>query len=44
MDMVRGTYLKGLGFAFYWQDLVALALYATVIYSLALILFKKRIG
>ena len=43
MDMVRGTYLKGLGFAFYWQGLVALALYATVIYSLALILFKKRI-
>ena len=43
MDMVRGTYLKGLGFAFYWQDLAALALYATVIYSLALVLFKKRI-
>jgi len=43
MDMVRGTYLKGLGFAFYWQDLVALALYAIVIYTIALTLFRKRI-
>jgi len=43
MDMVRGSYLKGLGFAFYWQDLVALAVYAIVIYALALIFFRKRI-
>ena len=44
MDMVRGTYLKGLGFDFYWPDLLALGLYTVVVYSLALLFFKKRIG
>jgi len=44
MEMVRGVYLKGLGFGFYWSDLLALMLYTVVVYVAAWALFKKRIG
>lgn len=44
MTVVRGSYLKGLGFSYYWPQLGALALYTLVIYSLAWLFLKKRIG
>jgi ABC-2 type transport system permease protein len=44
MGMVRGVYLKGLGFDFFWPDLMALAAYAVVVYGLAWAFLKKRIG
>jgi ABC-2 type transport system permease protein len=44
MGMVRGIYLKGLGFDYYAQDLAVLALYALLIYALAIIFFRKKVG
>jgi ABC-type multidrug transport system permease subunit len=44
MTLVRGCYLKGLGLDFYWPNLAALGLYATVVYGLCWALLRKRIG
>lgn len=44
MTVVRGSYLKGFGFGYYWPQLGALALYTLVFYSLAWLFLKKRIG
>jgi ABC-type multidrug transport system permease subunit len=44
MTVVRGSYLKGFGFGYYWPQLGALALYTLVIYSAAWLFLKKRIG
>ncbi len=44
MDMVRGAFLKGLGFAFYWPNLLALTAYSMLLYGLAWLFLKKRIG
>ena len=44
MDIVRGTYLKGLGFDFFWPDLLALGIYTIVLYGLSWFFLKKRIG
>ncbi|MDX8126901.1 ABC transporter permease [Methylomonas sp. OY6] len=44
MDMVRGAYLKGLGFAFYWPNLLALTVYSVLLYGLAWMFLNKRIG
>ena len=44
MDIVRGVYLKGIGIESHITDLISLLLYATVVYSLAILLFRKRIG
>lgn len=44
MGMVRGIYLKGLGFDYYVWDMVTLAVYAVVIYGIAIASFKKRIA
>jgi len=44
MELVRGSFMKGLGFAFYWPQIVALAVYTTAVYALALLLLRKRIG
>ncbi len=44
MTVVRGSYLKGFGFGYYWPQLGALALYTTVVYTLAWLFLKKRIG
>ncbi len=44
MTVVRGSYLKGFGFGYYWPQLSALALYTLVVYVLAWLLLKKRIG
>ncbi|MEN2985758.1 MAG: ABC transporter permease [Thermodesulfovibrionaceae bacterium] len=44
MDIVRGVYLKGIGIENYVTDLISLSLYAAVVYTLAIIFFRKRIG
>lgn len=44
MELVRGSYLKGLGFGYYWRELSALAVYTLATYGLAGLLLRKRIG
>lgn len=44
MGMVRGIYLKGMGFTYYAWELIALTLYATIVYTIAILSFKKRTG
>ncbi len=44
LEIIRGTYLKGLGFSFYWPQLVILGVYAIILYALAWMLLKKRIN
>ena len=44
MTVVRGSYLKGLGFGYYWPQLLALAAYTLVVYALAWLSLRKRIG
>jgi len=44
MGMVRGVYLKGLGFDFFWPDMLALTAYTAVVYGLAWLFLRKRIG
>lgn len=44
MTLVRGSYMKGLGLDFYWPQLLALAVYTLVLYSLCWLLLRKRIG
>lgn len=44
MDVVRGSYLKGLGFEAYRTNLIALVLYTVLLYGLAWAALKKRIG
>jgi ABC-2 type transport system permease protein len=42
--MVRGVFLKGLGFGHFASDLVTLAAFAVVVYGLAIVGFRKRAG
>jgi ABC-2 type transport system permease protein len=44
MSVVRGSYLKGFGFGYYWPQLSALAVYTLVVYGLAWLFLRKRIG
>lgn len=44
MTVVRGSYLKGFGFGYYWPQLGALAVYTLVVYSAAWLFLRKRIG
>jgi ABC-2 type transport system permease protein len=44
MTMVRGVFLKGLGFGTYARDLMTLALFALIVYSIAVLGFRKRAG
>jgi ABC-type multidrug transport system permease subunit len=44
MSVVRGSYLKGFGFGYYWPQLGALALYTLVLYAAAWLALRKRIG
>lgn len=44
IGVVRGVYLKGLGFSNYLPNILSLLLYALTIYSLTILFFKKRIG
>jgi ABC-type multidrug transport system permease subunit len=44
MDVVRGNYLKGGDALPYAGNLLALVLYALVIYAIAWIVLRKRVG
>ena len=44
MTMVRGVFLKGLGFRQYAGDLATLALFTLVVYTIATLSFRKRTG
>ena len=44
MDVVRGVYLKGGGITPYTPDMVALAVYALVVYTVAWLALRKRVG
>lgn len=44
MAMVRGVFLKGLGFGQYAGDMLTLAAFAVVVYSVATLGFRKRAG
>ena len=42
--MVRGVYLKGLGFSHFAHDLLTLAAFAAAVYLIAILGFRKRAG
>ena len=44
MAMVRGVFLKGLGFRQYAYDLLTLVAFAVVVYTTATLGFRKRAG
>ncbi|MBV1907342.1 MAG: ABC transporter permease [Pseudomonadales bacterium] len=44
MEIVRGSYLKGLGLSHYAGDLVAMTIYTVIVYLLCWLLLRKRIG
>jgi ABC-2 type transport system permease protein len=44
MAMVRGVFLKGLGFGQYASDMMTLGAFAVVVYSIAMLGFRKRAG
>ena len=44
ITMVRGVFLKGLGFGHFAFDLVTLATFAAVVYGIAILSFRKRAG
>jgi ABC-2 type transport system permease protein len=44
MAMVRGVYLKGLGFETFARDLFTLLAFAVVVYGVAIVSFRKRTG
>jgi ABC-2 type transport system permease protein len=41
--IMRGIVTKGIGIAFLWSDVVALAVYSAVVMGLAAVTFKKRL-
>ena len=42
--IVRGIITKGIGITFLWSDVIALAIYSTVVMVLAAVTFRKRLG
>ena len=44
ITMVRGVFLKGLGFRAFAGDLLALSAFAAVVYGIAILAFRKRAG
>lgn len=43
LDIIRGLFLKGTGWAVHWPNVVAICVYAMVLYGIAYMKFKKRI-
>jgi ABC-2 type transport system permease protein len=43
MEMVRGVFLKGSGFDVLWPQVAALVVFGTIIMSLSVLRFKKRL-
>jgi len=44
LGIVRGMYLKGLGLSFYFKDFLSLIVYSLLVYTLAILNFKKKVG
>ena len=44
MYIVRGIYLKGASFAIIWPDMLALLIYAIILYFLAINCFRKKVS
>lgn len=44
ISMVRGVFLKGLGFRHFASDLATLGAFAAAVYGLAIVAFRKRAG
>ncbi|MBZ5502024.1 MAG: ABC transporter permease [Acidobacteriia bacterium] len=44
MGMARGVFLKGLGFYYYIPDFLTLCAFAFVVYGIAIIAFRKKVG
>jgi ABC-2 type transport system permease protein len=44
MGMARGVFLKGLGLTYYLGDFATLAAFAAVVYGIAILAFRKRVG
>ncbi len=43
-DIAMGSFLKGLGLATYWPQVLALALYAAILFTAGYLLFHKRVA
>lgn len=43
-DIAMGSFLKGVGFSALWPNVVALAIYAAVLFSAGFMLFHKRVS
>jgi ABC-2 type transport system permease protein len=44
MGMARGVFLKGLGFTYYLPDFLTLILFASVVYTIAILGFRKKVS
>ncbi len=44
LGIVRGMYLKGLGLSFYFKEFLSLIIYSSIIYILAILNFRKKVG
>ncbi len=44
MGIVRGVYLKGIGLESFTVDLISMTAYATAVYSIAMLSFRKKVG
>ena len=44
MGMARGVFLKGLGLRYYLQDFASLAAFALVVFSIAILSFRKKVA
>jgi ABC-2 type transport system permease protein/ribosome-dependent ATPase len=43
-DIAMGSFLKGVGFAALWPNVLALAAYAVVLFTAGFMLFHKRVS
>jgi ABC-2 type transport system permease protein len=43
MEIVRGLFLKGVGISVLWPQMVALAVYGTVVLTLSAVRFHKKL-
>jgi ABC-2 type transport system permease protein len=44
MGMARGVFLKGLGFTYYLPDFLTLLVFAAVVYTIAILGFRKKVS
>ena len=44
LEIVRGIFLKGIGLNYLWKETLALGSFATILFSISIVKFKKNIG